>query len=239
MTTSLQVANKTITADKIIPLLADYQILSKLSREVLIDQAIESINCTLAEKGQVVEQFYQQNGLALDSDHNSWLKDHCLTLEQTEALVIRKLKIEKFKQATWGAKLGAYFIHRKGQLDRVVFSLIRTKRLELAQELYFRLQEKEQSFAELAQEFSSGPESLTGGFVGPIELGDLPSALAKILWTSQPGQIRPVAHGEWQMIVRLEKAIPAQLDQSMRQRLLNELFELWLSEQLSQLPCTV
>ena len=58
MTTSLQVANKTITADKIIPLLADYQILSKLSREVLIDQAIESINCTLAEKGQVVEQFY-------------------------------------------------------------------------------------------------------------------------------------------------------------------------------------
>ncbi|WP_019504825.1 hypothetical protein [Pleurocapsa sp. PCC 7319] len=63
--------------------------------------------------------------------------------------------------------------------------------------------------------------------------------MAEILATSQVGQIRPVSHGEWQMIVRLEKAIPAQLDRAMRQRLMNELFELWLSKQLSQLPCKV
>ena len=239
MITSLQIANKTITADAIIPLLTNYQMLAKLSREVLIDKAIESISCTTAEKAQVVQQFYQQNGLALDSDRNSWLKKHCLTPEQIEALAIRKLKIEKFKQATWGAKLGAYFIYRKKQLDRVVFSLIKTKELELAQELYFRLQEGEQSFVELAQEYSQGPESLTGGFVGPLELGNLSPTLAEILLTSQPGQIRPISHGEWQMIVRLEKLIPARLDRPMRQRLLDELFELWLSPQLSQLPCTV
>ena len=239
MITSLQIANKIITADAIIPLLTNYQMLAKLSREVLIDKAIESISCTTAEKAQVVQQFYQQNGLALDSDRNSWLKKHCLRSEQIEALATRKLKIEKFKQATWGAKLGAYFIHRKKQLDRVVFSLIQTKELELAQELYFRLQEGEQSFVELAQEYSQGPESLTGGFVGPLELGNLSPTLAEILLTSQPGQIRPISHGEWQMIVRLEKVIPAQLDRPMRQRLLNELFELWLSPQLSQLSCTV
>ncbi len=77
------------------------------------------------------------------------------------------------------------------------------------------------------------------GLVSPTELGNLPPDLAEILATSQVGQISPVSHGEWQMIVRLEKAIPAQLDRAMHQRLLNELFELWLSQQLSQLPCTV
>jgi hypothetical protein len=41
--------------------------------------------------------------------------------------------------------------------------------------------------------------------------------------------------GEWLLIVRLEKLMPAQLDESMRQRLLGELFEAWLQEQLSQL----
>jgi hypothetical protein len=35
--------------------------------------------------------------------------------------------------------------------------------------------------------------------------------------------------------VRLEKLIPAQLDESMRQQLLNSLFEAWLNEQLNQL----
>ena len=233
MTASLQIANKTITTDEIIPLLTNYQMMAKLSREVLIDQAIESISCTSAEKAQAVQQFYQQHDLALDSDSNSWLTEHCMTPDQIEALAIRKLKIEKFKQKTWGAKLGTYFIYRKRQLDKVVFCMIRTQELELAQELYFRLTEGEQSFADLAKEYSQGPESLIGGFVGPLELKDLPSALAGILSTSQPNQILPVSHGEWQMIVRLEKVIPAQLDRSMRQRLLNELFELWLSQQLS------
>jgi hypothetical protein len=35
--------------------------------------------------------------------------------------------------------------------------------------------------------------------------------------------------------VRLEKFIPAQLDEPMRQRLLTELFTTWLQEQLNQL----
>lgn len=231
--TTIQVANRTITAEQIIPLLGDYQMLAKLRREILIDRAIESISCTSIEKAQAVRQFERQNGLNLDSNCNSWLEKHCITPEQVETSATRKLKIEKFKQLTWGDKLGAYFIRRKKQLNRVVFSLIRIQELDLAQELYFRLQAREQSFAELAKEYSQGPESLIGGFVGPIELGSLPSALAEVLLTSQPGQICPISYGEWQMIVRLEQVIPAQLDGLMRQKLLNELFELWLSQQLS------
>ena len=234
--TVIRVANQTIMADEIIPLLANYQILAKFSREVFIDRAIESISCTSTEEDRVVQQFYQQNGLVSDSIRDAWLEKHCITLEQTKALAVRKFKIEKFKQANWGTKVGSYFIRRKRQLDKVVFSLIQTKELELAQELYFRLQAEEQSFADLAKQYSQGTESLTGGFVSPTELGSLPSTLAEILSISQPGQIRPISHGEWQMIVKLEKLIPAQLDRSMHQRLLNELFELWVTKQLSQFP---
>ena len=232
--TTIQVANQTITAEEIIPLLSDYQMLAKLRRELLIDRAIESINCTSAEEDQVVQQFYRQNGLAKDSDDDSLLKKHCMTSEQIKTSTIRRFKIEKFKQVTWGDKLGPYFIRRKKQLDRVVFSLIRTQELDLAQELYFRLQAEEESFADLAGQYSQGPESLIGGFVGPIELGNLPSALAKVLSTGQPGKICPISLGESQAIVRLEKVIPAQLDRLMRQKLLNELFELWLSQQFDR-----
>ena len=39
---------------------------------------------------------------------------------------------------------------------------------------------------------------------------------------------------DWLVIVRLEKLIQAQLDQAMRRRLMDELFENWLSEQIKQ-----
>ena len=102
--------------------------------------------------------------------------------------------------------------------------------------LYFRIQEGEQSFAELAREYSQGPEAQTGGLVGPVELTTPHPVLAQMLRVSQLSQLWPPTRlGEWIVIVRLEKFISAQLDESMRQRLLNECFATWLQEQLQQL----
>lgn len=56
--------------------------------------------------------------------------------------------------------------------------------------------------------------------------------LAKILAASQPGKLLPPTRlGEWIVIVRLEKFLSSQLNESMRQRLLNELFENWIQTQ--------
>ncbi|MFO0172472.1 MAG: peptidylprolyl isomerase, partial [Aphanizomenon sp.] len=51
---------------------------------------------------------------------------------------------------------------------------------------------------------------------------------------SQPTQIGNVI-----LIVRLEKILPAQLDRSMRQRLLNERFNQWLQTQMTEQNCQI
>jgi parvulin-like peptidyl-prolyl isomerase len=231
----LQVGDRTITAEEIIPLLAGYQMLPSLLRELIIDQAIASLECTPEEKANSLGQFYQQNQITDETVKSAWLKHHRMASEQLEALATRGLLIEKFKQATWGHKLESYFLARKGQLDRVIYSLIRTREAGIAQELYFRIQEGEQSFADLAREYSEGSEAQTGGLIGPVELSVPHPMLAQMLRLSQPGQLLPPTRLEdWFLIIRLEKFIPAQLDDPMRQRLLNECFTTWLSEQLKQ-----
>lgn len=235
MSKTLHIGNCTITAEEIIPLLAGYQMLPQLLRELIIDQAIAPIKCTPEEEARARQQFYAQNQLTSEAKIQAWLEGHGMTAEQLEALAMRRLKIEKFKQATWGHKLESYLLRRKRQLDRVIYSLLRTKDLEIAQELYFRIQEGEQSFAELAREYSQGPEAQTGGIVGPVELSTPHPVLVQMLCASQVGQVWPPTRlGEWLVIVRLENFIPAQLDQPMRQRLLNECFATWVSEQIQQ-----
>ena len=235
MSKTLQIGNRTITGEEIIPLLAGYQMLPQLLRELIIDQAIAPIKCTPEEEARARQQFYAQNQLTSEAKLQAWLEGHGMTAEQLEALATRGLRIEKFKQATWGHKLESYLLSRKKQLDRVIYSLLRTKDLEIAQELYFRIQEGEQSFAELAREYSQGPEAQTGGIIGPVELSTPHPALVQMLCTSQLGQgWAPTRVGEWLVIVRLENFIPAQLDEPMRQRLLNECFATWLCEPLQQ-----
>lgn len=232
----LKVGNRTIKADEIIPLLAGYQLLPQLLREVLIDQAITSIKCTSEETAIACQQFYELHQLTTETERQALLAGYGMSPEQLEVLATRRLRIEKFKQETWGHKLEAYFLDRKAQLDKVIYSLIRTQDMGVAQELYFRIQTQEQSFAELAREYSQGPEAQTGGLIGPVELSNPHPAIAQMLSISKPSHLwPPMRLGEWLVIVRLEKFIPAQLDKSMRQRLLHELFAAWLSEQLQQL----
>ena len=235
MNAILQVGDRTITAEEVIPLLAKYQLLPQLLREIIIDEAIAKIDCTPEEKTLACQKFYQQQQLTGEAERVSWLERQGITHQQVEDLALRGLKVEKFKQENWGNKLESYFLKRKGMLDRVVYSLIRTNDVAIAQELYFRIHEGEQSFSELAREYSQGPEAQTGGLVGPVELNTPHPALAQLLTVSQPGQLcAPMRLGEWFIIVRLEKFFPAQLDEPMRQRLLNELFNTWIQEQLQQ-----
>lgn len=231
----LQVGDRAISKDELIPLLKQYGILPSLLREIIIDSAIAKLTLTQEENSQAYKQFYQQHQLNSEDDLQGWLQARGLNREQVDYLATRNIKLEQFKRSTWADKLQSYFLTRKAKLDRVVYALIRVKDICIAQELYFRIQEGEQSFSELAREYSQGPEAQTGGLIGPVELGTPHPALANMLASVQPGQLLPpTSLGDWIVIVRLEKLLPAQLDAEMRQRLLNELFEHWLQTQLKE-----
>ncbi len=221
--------------EQMIDLLKHYGVLPQLLRELLIEEAIAPIEVTPEELLQACQQFYQQNQLKSEADVQTWLTRQGLAREKLEPLITRNLRLERYKKNTWGHKLESYFLERKAQLDRVIYSLIRVQDIGTAQELYFRIQEGEESFDKLAREHSQGVEAETGGLLGPVELGIPHPAIAKMLITSQPGQlIPPTRLDKWFIILRLEKFLPVQMDQSMEQKLLNELFENWLKTTIAQ-----
>lgn len=236
MTVVLTIGNRSIKAEEVLPMMAGYQMLPQFLQEILIDQAIASIECTPEEDAEAQQQFYTQQQITTDDARQAWLKRHGMTQQQLDTLATRDLRVEKYKRQTWGPKLESYFLSRKDRLDKVIYSLIRTQDIGIAQELYFRILEGEQSFAELARTYSQGPESQTDGLIGPVELSVPHPTLAQLLTLSQPGQLSPPTRvGEWIVLVRLERFIPAQLDESMRRRLLNECFNEWLQNQMEQL----
>ncbi len=232
----IQIGNRIITEAEIITLLARYQILPLLWRELVVDQAIASIELSDLDQVNALKQFDEKYQLTSLEDRSLWAERSGMTKEQVEDFAKREMRIEVFKTATWGAKLESYFLTHKSKLDKVVYSLLRTTRQEVATELYFRIESGEQTFAECACEYSQGTEAQTGGLLGPIELSKPHPTLAKILSISKPGQLwSPIQVGEWFIIVRLEKFIPAVLDETMRQQLLNGLFEGWRQEQAIEL----
>jgi parvulin-like peptidyl-prolyl isomerase len=208
-------------------------------RESLIKDAIAPFSCTDDEFFNACKQFYQRNNLYSESELQDWLKRYGMSREQLGKKITRRVRLEKFKQATWGHQVEYYFNPRKRELDQVVYSYLETYEFNVAFELYLSLKKGEQRghfFAELVRAFSQGLKSKSGGLIGPVELGTLSPSLAGLLRSSQSSQLwSPQPFGDGYIIVRLEKLIPAQLNESMRQRLLNELFDRWLQEQSQQI----
>lgn len=231
----MQVGDRQITEQDLYPLLAQYQFLPRLAREILVDKAIAGLECSPAEKEKALQFFYQRNQLANDEQRLAWLRQSGMTQEQLECFVVRELKLERFKQQNFEEQIEGHFLASKDKLDRIVYSLIRTQEAGIAQELYFRIQEEEEDFAELARQFSQGGEAETGGLIGPVELNIPHPRIVQILKTTPSGQISaPTKIGDWWVLLRLEKYLASQLDDSMRQRLLGDLFQRWLTNQLEK-----
>ena len=222
MQTIIKSIDRTITAEDIIPLLNKYGMLSRLAYEDIIDRAIAEIECTPQEIAIASKLLQHQR-----SDRNA---------SGNIALAIRKLKLEKFKQKTFGNSLAAYFARRKKQLDRVTYSIIKTEQKEVIREAHFRLIEGEQNFAELSEQLT--PECsgtlVESEAVNSAELGTLPPAIAQQLSTMKAGTVSaPILVKNYYLILRLDRYVSATCDRPMQKRLLDELFERWMQQQLA------
>ena len=229
----LKVGHQTIPPADLVSMLRRFGLMPALVKEVVIDQALNDIALSEEETVTALDHFLDTYQINSEEARQAFLQQRGLEAQDLEVIALRELKLRKFKAETWGNKVESYFLQRKNRLDRVLYSLIRTKEPGLAQELYFRIQDDGQPFADLARQYSEGQEAQTGGLIGPVELSVPHPALARMLSISQPGQLWPPTRvGEWFVVVRLEKFLPVKLDDATRQRMLDELYNTWLTEQV-------
>ena len=216
--------------------LARWDLLDRVLRErcidgVLADRALPELEQLTALR----VEWERQHNLASPEQVQAWMELHGLDDEAIDRMAARSWQWLLWCQERWGSELQTIFLKRKPELDQVTYSLLRLRNGELASELYLQIKEGEASFADLAQEFSEGPEKQAGGLVGPMPLTQPHPGLAKLLQVSQPGQLWPPKALEgWWVIVRLETLHGAMLDAAMQERLLLDEGERAIAQLLQQ-----
>lgn len=216
-------------------LLCQYDLLPKLLQEMVVDEAIAPIECSPEDLLDALQRFYSTQGITSDADLERWCQQTGMTGDRLQAQIRRARALDIYKQQQWGHKLEPAFLAQKPQLDQMTYSLLRVQDFAMAQEIFFRIQSGEQSFAEATQAYSQGPEVQTGGLIGPIPVNQVHPLLATRLQASEPGQVLPpVKVGEWSVVVRLEQYVAAQLDEPTQQKLMEHLFQSWVQASVAQ-----
>tara|TARA_Y100001968_G_scaffold231492_1_gene214261 strand:+ start:1013 stop:1741 length:729 start_codon:yes stop_codon:yes gene_type:complete len=216
--------------------LASWGLFKKFSIEQIIDIKTEEIYVEDSFKNSIIEEWIKSNQIKSNEGLEKWKKVNGLNNEEFIQFVIRAWKWREWCKSKFEKEIPSYYLKRKTLLDSVTYSLLRVKNENLALELYLRIKENEFSFKEIASNFSEGPESKTGGLIGPIPMKNVPLILSKLFQISKSGQIwQPRKIEEWWIIVRLEKIKSTKLDDNIKNLLSIELGNDFLNKEFERI----
>jgi parvulin-like peptidyl-prolyl isomerase len=230
MNLALQIGDSQIPVERVLQKLHESQLLPQLLREILIDETIDRVAREYDIDLTPTEEEFDR----LSAQVASIAPFQGMSPDQLEAITTRTLKAYKFKQAGWGHKVSSYFETVRDGRDRVLYSLLLVEDGSVAQELFFRVQSAESSFAELAVTYSQHETAQRGGLIGPVLLSEVNPALASVLTQLKPGELSTLFQlDRFYGFIQLNDLIRPVLDENMHQSLLDELFENWIQTQLA------
>ena len=159
------------------------------------------------------------------------------TSEDLDLYLWRPEALRRFAEQRFGPGVEDAFLKQANTADQVVYSLLRVHDPGLARALWIRLEEREMSFPEAAAQFGQGPEARHLGVIGPLALRDIhPELLRDQLRRLQPSEINPPMRlGDWFVLLRLEKLIPAVFNQATRHQLIQAQLEDFLQDRQNRL----
>ena len=197
---------------------------------------IKDIKADKEEQIAFQQNFMNKEGIKNKDQLSNWLKVNSVSEQEMSRQLYLNLRLEKFKKEKFGDKIEDIFLKTKKNLDRVTYSLLRVKSKTKASELFIRLSEEEATFPELASKYSEGVEQVLHGLVGPMELGKVNPNIAERLLSSSPGQLWPPFELEgWWILIRFERLISASLNEMMRDRIINELYEISIRDKIKNI----
>jgi hypothetical protein len=155
---------------KAIERLQSWELFPELMRRIAIDDLIEEVayleSIDLEYTSEEFDEFLTK---IQQLPAFKWMN-----IGQLSTIAERELKLHKFKQGKWGGEVDAYFHTQKSGLASITFSIWQVADAAHARELFFRIESGENSFAEIAIDYSQGRYANNSGSVEPLLLRELP-----------------------------------------------------------------
>ena len=168
------------------------------------------------------ELILKKNKNQINKEKNNQYYLDLFNKEVIKLASLKKLSIDKF-----GKEAENIFNSRKEfYYDQYTYSLLRTKNKKLVFELYYQIESNETSINQLSKKYSSGSERLKLGIIGPINLKDIHSEIAKILKLSNDEIINePIEINKEWFLIKRENFVAVKFNDYYQNKICLELLE--------------
>lgn len=217
-------------------------LLTKIVNQKIIEQTAIQKNITLSETELQTgaDRFRYEHELVSSKATLQWLEKYHLSVTEFEQLIQHSLLTQKLAQHLFAEQVEASFYSNQLDYYQAVIYEIVLDDFDLGMELYYGIQEEELSFWNLAHEYIADRElRRRGGYLGKKTRTQLHPEIATAVFAIAAAKIpivlKPIVINKKTHLVYVEEVTQPNLDESLRQKILDRLFENWLSQQRQQL----
>lgn len=211
------------------------EIADKVEAEALILATCSRLGIAVSDDELQVagDAFRLEHKLLGTTETLAWLQQQRMSVEDWSSGIRHTLLRNKLREHLFGAVVDAHYVSSRDNYRRVALSQILVLDVTEAWQIAQSLREENASFCALALQHSKGKHSQeNGGFAGIHFLVELMPEIAQAIAPAQADEIiGPIQTKLGYHIVRIEKLFPTELNEPVREKVLESLFHSWLQEQ--------
>lgn len=209
-----------------------------ITRKVITDAATEAgIKIETEELQAAADEMRLMNKLINAEDTWAWLNKNGLSIDDFEAIIYNNLLSTKLAIHLFAEKIESYFFER--QLDyvgAVIYEVILDDE-DLADELFYAIQEGETNFYDVARLHIQNVElQRKRGYRGIMHRQDLkPEISAAVFAAKTPEVLKPIVTSLGVHLILVDEIVKAELDDELAYQIGMDLFSQWLKQKIEQI----
>jgi parvulin-like peptidyl-prolyl isomerase len=208
------------------------EILAEMAaRQKIIKTAQEvGIEIEDAELQQAADRLRLIENLRQAADTYAWLQKQGLTMDEFEEVIYFTVLSGKLADRLFANQVEPYFVEHQLDYWQVVLYEVVLEDGDLAQELYFAINEKEMSFFDVAQKYIQDIDLRRKcGYRGLLKRTDLRPEISAAVFSARPPQLlKPLLTPQGTHLLLVDEIIQPSLDPTLKQIIILELFSDWL-----------
>ncbi|MFB2978647.1 peptidylprolyl isomerase [Microseira sp. BLCC-F43] len=218
------------------------EIATLAERDALILKICENLGIGVTdEELQTAGNTFRMEHKLLEANTTlAWLSQQRITVEDWTQGIRLTLLAKKLKEYLFGAAVDNHYLQNRNDYKRVAISQIVVTNLEEALKIIQAIREQNSSFCALALEYSKVKQAKeNGGFLGIRFLTELMPEIAKAVSEAKEGEVlAPIQTKFGYHVIKVEKWLTVELNESIRERIMESLFQTWLQNKslVSNIP---
>lgn len=209
----------------------------KILYEKIISQSAQERGITvIPEEIQAeADHLRREKRLEKATDTLTWLVDQMMTADDWDAGIRSRLLAQKLAEYLFAKEADKFFAQSRLDFEQILLYQIIVPYQNLAQELFYQIEEREISFYEAAHLYDIDERRKHQcGYEGKLYRWNLKPDIAAVILSAKPGEvIFPIKTSQGYHLFMVEELISAELTSELRQEIINKMFKDWLASELN------